>query len=637
MANEFKNLINKDLLSYYNTKVDKREDDKISSLPITNKAEFLKSYFESNSDGKVYGVKFAYDANGVIQASSGVKYGANNGLVVEPSTRTVIGRDDYRSINVFRSIDANVHYGSDGNIVIDAISGEDGFSYYGKVDVVCIFAPVYERIYDKEETVNGVTTKWWHIEWCDRPKEGFTLNILCKGIDGKNQGFYTITKFPSVWIDGAPYSSAGRYPWVNGHISGVAGPSYNNCVDRYHARNENMTAMTHGQVAMIQRIFMMKYGRTRFDQCLNGLISYYKNRLYIQTATTNKSYILLTTTDANSIYADTQIDIGNPTSARAATARSIAANVYVTGKSADIVLFKNIKAGFTISDTNYAIASASEFDILCKKLASTGDAVDLDDNNITMQFVYTDPNASEESTVDINLELNISGTTYTLYAYDSGNNVIGYSASGETTNTVIYIDTAVTVDTTCSIQTAIYKTGYSLGILGKDGSYINGAFNTSGRNPSVMSGIELFNGAWDICGNAVYNYDSNTNLHVLVQNDLRAVTKTTNTITAEYTDAGYFTHTTSGSSYKYGKAVRYDLVNGVYLIDCDGGSSSNGLCDAIYYLGDQKSGFYEVLLFGSLSYGGNAGPFCSSANTALSLASWSFAARAAFVCSVRAS
>lgn len=630
---DYSKLINTDLLERYDSNKSDREDDLINSQYIKDKSEQLAKMFLMNRDGKIYGVKFPKDANGVIQASGGVKYGANNGLVVEPSTRTVAGRDDYANINVFRSIDANVHYGSDGSIVIDYLEGEDGFSYTGKVDVVCIFAPVYEKVYT--ETVSGV--EWLCIEWCDTPRDGFTLNILCKGIDGKNQGFYTITKFPSVWIDGAPYSSANEYPWLHGAISGVAGPSYNNCVDKYHARNENMTAMTHGQVAMIQRIFMMKYGKTRFDQCLNGLISYYKNRLYIQTATTNKNYIVLTTTDANSIYADTQIDIGNPASDRAATARSIATNVYVTGKSADIVLFKNIKAGFTISDTNYTIASASEFDILCKKLASTGDAVNLEDENISVQFTYTDPNTSEESTVNINLELNVSGTTYTLYAYDGSNNVIGYSASGETTNTVIYMDTAVTVDTTCSIQTAIYKTGYSLGILGKDGSYINGAFNTSGRNPSVISGIELFNGAWDICGNAVYNYDSNTNLHVLVQNDLRAVTKTTNTITAEYTDAGYFTHTTSGASYKYGKSVRYDLVNGVYLIDCDGGSSSTGTCDAVYYLGDQTSGFYEVLLFGYLNYGGIAGPFCSYASFALSAANWDIAARAAFVCSARAS
>ena len=633
MANEYKSLINSSLLSYYNDKAKQRELNKINKLPFKNKSEFLKLYFAANRDEKIYGVKFAYTSAGVI-VPAGTKYGANEGLVVEPSTRTVAGRDDYANINIFKSIDANVHYGDDGNIVIDAIVGEPGFSYYGKVDVVCIFASVYERVY--KETVDG--TDYLCIEWTDTPRDGFKLNNLCKDINGKDQGFYTITKFPSVWIDGAPYSSAGEYPWVHQAFTTVTGPSYNTCVDAYHARNENMTSITMGQAAMIQRIFMMKYGHTNFANNLNGLISYYYNRLYIQTATTNKNYVVLTTTDANKLYVDTRIDIGNPESDRQyQRSMNIASNATITNKSNDIVLFKNVKTGFTISNTDYSISSSTDFDILCKKLSATGDAVDLDDNNISVQFTYTDPNTSETSDVSINLVLDITGSTYTLYAYDGNSNVIGYSASGETTYSLVYIDSNVTVDTTCSVQTSIYKTGYSLDILGKDGTYEVGNFAVNSRFPSVMSGIELFNGAYEVCGNAVFSYDSNTNVHVLIQNDLKAVTKTTNTISGDYTDIGYFTHTTAGTNSKYGKDIHYDLNNGGFTIDCDGGSSTTGLCDAVYYRGDQTSGLYKVLLFGNLYSGGTAGPFCSLASTALSSAYWDIAARAAFVCSARAS
>jgi len=633
MANEYKSLINSSLLSYYNDKAKQRELNKINKLPFKNKSEFLKLYFAANRDEKIYGVKFAYTSAGVI-VPAGTKYGANEGLVVEPSTRTVAGRDDYANINVFRSIDANVHYGDDGNIVIDAIVGEPGFSYYGKVDVVCLFASVYERVY--KETVNG--TDYLCIEWTDTPRDGFTLNNLCKDINGKDQGFYTITKFPSVWIDGAPYSSAGEYPWVHQAFTTVTGPSYNTCVDKYHARNENMTSITMGQAAMIQRIFMMKYGHTNFANNLNGLISYYYNRLYIQTATTNKNYVVLTTTDANKLYVDTRIDIGNPESDRQyQRSMNIASNATITNKSNDIVLFKNVKTGFTISNTDYSISSSTDFDILCKKISNTGNAVDLDDNNISIQFTYTDPNTSETSDVDINLVLDITGSTYTLYAYDGNSNVIGYSASGETTYSLVYIDSNVTVDTTCSVQTSIYKTGYSLDILGKDGTYEVGNFAVNSRFPSVMSGIELFSGTLEVCGNAVYSYDSNTNAHVLIQNDLKAVTKTTATISSDYTDIGYLTHTTAGVTWKHGKDIHYDLNNGGYTIDCDGGSATTGLCDAVYYRGDQTSGLYEVLLFGYLLTGGFAGSFCSHANSTLSFAGWSLAARAAFVCSARAS
>ena len=626
-------LINLDLLSRYDTNKKAREDTKISNHILSNKNKEIARYFRMNRDGKIYGVKFAYTSAGVI-VPAGTKYGANEGLVVNPSTRTVAGRDDYANINVFKSIDANVHYGADGNIVIDAIAGEPGFSYTGKVDVVCLFASVYERVYN--ETVNG--TDYLCIEWTDTHRDGFTLNNLCKDVDGKDQGFYTITKFPSVWIDGAPYSSANEYPWVHQAFTTVSGPSHDNCVDKYHARSQYMSAMTLGQVAMIQRIFMMKYADTNYANKLNGLISYYYNRLYAQTATTNKNYVVLTTTDANKLYVDTRIDIGNPTSDRQyQKSMNIACNATITNKSNDIVLFKNVKTGFTISNTDYSISSSTDFDILCKKLVATGDAVDLDDNNISVQFTYTDPNTSETSDIDINLVLDITATTYTLYAYDGSSNVIGYSASGETTYSLVYIDSNVTVDTTCSAQTSIYKTGYSLGILGKDGTYEVGDFAVNSRFPSVMSGIEFLTGAYEVCGNAVFSYDSNTNAHVLIQNDLKAVTKTTATISSDYTDIGYFTHTTAGTTSKYGKDIHYDLNNGGFTIDCDGGSATTGLCDAVYYRGDQTSGLYEVLLFGALYHGGSAGPFCSLANLALSNAAWCLAARAAFVCSARAS
>ena len=169
---DYSKLINTDLLERYDSNKSDREDNLIKSQYIKDKSEQLAKMFLMNRDGKIYGVKFPKDANGVIQASGGVKYGANNGLVVEPSTRTVAGKDDYANINVFRSIDANVHMSDDGHVIVDAIEGDPEFSYYGKVDVVCIFAPVYERIYDEEETVNGVTTRWWHIEWTDTPEMG---------------------------------------------------------------------------------------------------------------------------------------------------------------------------------------------------------------------------------------------------------------------------------------------------------------------------------------------------------------------------------------------------------------------------------------------------------------------------------
>ena len=621
MPDDFSKLINLDLLSRYNGKADTRETNKIKALPIVSKSDFLRSYFAANRDGKIYGVKFAYSNTDVIQAESGVKYGANEGLVVNPSTRTIQGRDDYRNLNLFKSIDANVHYDTDGEIVVDAIHGEEGFSYTGKVDVVCIFAPVYERVYVATETVNSVETKYLYIEWTDTPRDGFTLNILCKDQQGKNRGWYCITKFMSALIDNAPYSSAGLYPWL-------AAPCYNTCVDKYHARSSYMTAMTMSQFCMIQRIFMMKYGHTNYDSKLGGLFLYNYTNYAIQANTTNKNYIIGLTTNTNNLYATTRIGIGTGT--RTAASRSVCANVEITEKDANIRVFTNINANLVITPEGVTVTTQIPDIVIHTPSETTTDLVDViyDSADAGVAEITYDDNGETKTGY---LKVVEDTGVYKLVVFDENDQEVGISsAAGLATCTLLKLSKTVTVTTSNTYETAIYETGYSLEILGRDGCYEIGSFVSDQRHPSVMSGIELFQGAWDVIGNAVFNYNADTSCKVLVMNNLTQVTKTTATITSSYTNVGNMTHTTTGSGWKYARDIHYDLVNGACVMDLDGGSSTNGLCDATYYLGNQKSGLYEVLAFGNLLDGAPYGPFCLSANRALSDSSWSIGARAAF-------
>ena len=607
-------LIDVDLLEYYDSKTRIREDEKINSIPFANSMDYVKWYFDVHRDGKIYGVKFAYDANDCLVAT-GTKYGANANLVAQPSTRTVSGRNDYDEITVFKHFDANAHLDDNGNTIIDAIYGDKNFSYTGKVDVVCVFAPVYEKIYTGTEG----TTKYLYIEWCDTPRPGFTLNKLCKDGNGNNKGFYCITKFQAGLIDGVPYASAGLFPWV--HSSANSGPCYNTCVDKYHTKHPYACAMTMSEWAMIQRIFLMKYGDTNFQTKLGSLTSYNLYGIQIQFATTNKSYVVVPTTNADTMYVNTHIDIGtSESSTRNVTHYSVIDNTEILSKSSDIVIFNDLTTtGFTITDSNYTLVNIPT-DILCTKLASTGEAKTVEDENITATF-------NNGSDVTVNLVLDVTGTTYTLYAYDGSNNEIGHSSAGVTTNTIVYISDSVSVTTANYISSSIYRPGYSLDICGSDGCYEVGAFINDARHPSVISGIELLTGAWDVIGNAVWQYDSDTNPHIKLVNNPSLITKTSGDIDTRYTDIGYYTHTNTSNNYVYASDIHYDLVNGGFVMDCGGGSSTKGLCDSTYILGAQKSSKYEVIVFGNLGYGANNGPFCATANYALSSAAWYIASR----------
>ena len=607
-------LIDVDLLEYYDSKTRMREDEKINSIPFANSMDYVKWYFDVHRDGKIYGVKFAYDANDCLVAT-GTKYGANTNLVAQPSTRTVSGRNDYDDITVFKHFDANVHLDNNGNTIIDAIYGDDNFSYYGKVDVVCVFAPVYEKIYVGYES----TTKYLYIEWCDTPRPGFTLNKLCKDGQGNNKGFYCISKFQAGLIDEVPYSSAGLFPWV--HSSNADGPCYNNCVDRYHTKHPYACAMTMTEWAMIQRIFLMKYGDTNFQTKLGSLTYYNLYGIQIQFATTNKSYVVVPTTNADTMYVNTHIDIGTSNSdTRNVTHYSVIDNTEILSKSSDIVIFNNLTTtGFTITDASYSLVSIPD-NILCTKLASTGEAKTVEDENITAIF-------NNSSDVTVNLVLDVTGTTYTLYAYDGSNNEIGHSSAGVTTNTIVYISDSVSVTTANYISSSIYRPGYSLDICGSDGCHMVGDFGTNYRAPSVISGIEILTGAWDIIGNAVWQYDSDTNPHIKLVNNPSLITKTSGDIDTTYTDIGYYTHINIGNGHVYASDIHYDLNNGGFVMDCGGGSSTKGLCDSTYILGSQKSGKYEVIVFGGMISGEVYGPFNSFANNSLSNAIWSVASR----------
>ena len=604
--------IDTEKLAYYDSAIKTREDTKLRALPISNSMEYVKWYFRTHRDGKVYGVKFAYDANNCLVAA-GTKYGANTGLVAQPSTRTVSGRNDYDYINLFKHFDANVHLDTNGNTVIDAIRGDSNFSYYGKVDVVCVFAPVYERIYTGYES----STKYLYIEWCDSPKEGFTLNKLCKDGNGNNKGFYCITKFQAGLIDGVPYASAGLYPWVSG-------PSYNACVDTYHTRHEYMCGMIMAEWAMIQRISLMKYGNTNYQGNLNGLTSYYYTGYEILNTSTNKNHIVLSTTNANNLYLNTRIDVGT-SATRGANSRNIIDNTEILGKSDDIVVFNDLITNFVLA-TGYTIKTMNT-NIVCIKSLIDANTLDIDGNRPSAVFTYDDGTSTTD--VEAYLNLILSGTDYILDAVDQDNMSTGcHSAVGDTACTMLTISDNISVTAGSTyVETSIYSSGYSLDICGSDGCWMTGSFAASSRFASVISGIEILTGAWDIIGNAVWQYDSETNPHIKLCNNPSSITKTSGDIDTRYTDIGYYTHTNTSNAYVYASDIHYDLNNGGFVMDCGGGSSTKGLCDATYILGAQTSGKYEVLVFGSLSRGAAYGPFCANANTALSNATWYIASR----------
>jgi hypothetical protein len=156
---------------------------------------------------------------------------------------------------------------------------------------------------------------------------------------------------------------------------------------------------------------------------------------------------------------------------------------------------------------------------------------------------------------------------------------------------------------------------------------MKGPFASNARFPSVLSGIELFGGAYDVIGNVACEYDENTNPHVLVCNDPSMLTKDADIISETYTDIGYFTHTNTSDGSVYAGDVHYDLINGGFTLDCGAATTTTGLCDGSNIKGQATSGRYSFWAFGSLVSKTALGPWYCYMVQALSYASWNVASR----------
>ena len=86
---------------------------------------FFRNFFAMQRTGKKYTVRFPLWETS--QVATGEKLDDNTGLIMEASTITEKGRDDYETIPLFRTYDCNVEK-IDGKLKITAMKGDIGFN-----------------------------------------------------------------------------------------------------------------------------------------------------------------------------------------------------------------------------------------------------------------------------------------------------------------------------------------------------------------------------------------------------------------------------------------------------------------------------------------------------------------------------
>lgn len=177
-------------------------EDAVASEREKYSQHFFENAFALQRTGKVYTVKFPLWSTS--HTSEGEKLDDNAGLVLEPSTKTFRGRNDYKDIPLFKTYDVNAYVDNDGVRHLTAIKGDRNFKDTGKNDVFVLGMSYYEKTWVDEQ--------YWYYSRTDVPKDGYTVARECINRDGTIQPYALYSKYVTSFIDDKPYSTKGMAP-----------------------------------------------------------------------------------------------------------------------------------------------------------------------------------------------------------------------------------------------------------------------------------------------------------------------------------------------------------------------------------------------------------------------------------------
>lgn len=220
-------------------------------------------------------------------------------------------------------------------------------------------------------------------------------------------------------------------------------------------------------------------------------------------------------------------------------------------------------------------------------------------------------------------------TAYNKIEYATITSIDAYDSS----NMAVSIDSSSTFDVTTStyLNNAIYKSGYSDNVLGRDGCpCLTSGDLTTGKYPMVFQGIEIMAGAVECISNAIADIvDSTGTRNVYTINDTSKLTTDVATIKSTYTKNSSSITVTKLNMNNGITAESIDVVNGIIVPTASGqsgASGSTGFADIIY-VDSGTSGQRELLCFGNLTHKSGAGVSCLSVGGTFDGRYWSIATR----------
>lgn len=268
----------------------KEDIEQIKSTAYTD--IFFKNFFALQRTGKKYTVKFPLWETS--QVSTGEKLDDNAGLIIEPSTITEKGRDDYAEIPLFKTYDCNVER-INGKPQITAMKGDVNYNAEEK-DTFVLGMPYYQKTW--------VQDGYFYLSRSDVQHEGYILCPEAKKTDGM-RSFCLYAKYVSGRNSSKTIGSyKGKAP-----VRNIL--SHNGCITEGKKRGEGYCFGSSYDIAYIQNTFLIKYADRDWNKQLGGHFASSGNQFLISKPETGAKRVVLAKANAEKFPIGSSVSVGD--------------------------------------------------------------------------------------------------------------------------------------------------------------------------------------------------------------------------------------------------------------------------------------------------------------------------------------
>ncbi|WP_165170719.1 hypothetical protein [Adlercreutzia sp. ZJ242] len=271
----------------------------------TGRYDNLGDWLSLMADGLVYGVQIPRYAYSPV--TTAIKTGANAGLVLEESTETSAGRNDYDGKLLFCCVRVNGGVDADGMPYVTAIEGYDDRFNEKLYNTYALTAVYYYRV--------TRDASYDHCEYTDTPRTGFKPCYGAYTADGKLRPY--ILRACYMDSDGTMDSKSGTVPGA--WYGGVVDNRVQHCMSNDFSWSKNrssdgLTYLTYGDITYQEDFMSLMLGVKAPREKAVGCVSY-DFQYTVAAAEEGVKRVLLTDAQASNILVGSSVSIGDGSAA----------------------------------------------------------------------------------------------------------------------------------------------------------------------------------------------------------------------------------------------------------------------------------------------------------------------------------